>query len=162
MKMFFCHTLAFLFGNLFVAFGQTNQNIQQIRRNTISIEFFGNAAILYNLTYERTFVLNETNKIATGIGFQVLPVISSDDLISVSPQISYFIGKTHHLETGVGVAYDIYSKMHVFPLRLGYRYQQEDEGFFFKLGYTPLLVQTFSDNKYELRPWAGISFGRTF
>jgi len=84
-------------------------------------------------------------------------------------------GKKHHLEVGIGASYlmDIiypsYTGMWYIPFRIGYRYQRENGGFFFKIAYMPGF---WFDRHYEedriipikdFTPyWGGVAFGYTF
>ncbi len=50
------------------------------------------------------------------------------------------------------------------PLRVGYRYQKPEGGFFFRLGYTPIIIlPTGGREGWVFEPrFAGISFGKSF
>lgn len=50
------------------------------------------------------------------------------------------------------------------PLRIGYRYQKPEGGFFFRVGYTPIFILPTGGREgwiFEPR-FAGISFGKSF
>ena len=50
------------------------------------------------------------------------------------------------------------------PLRVGYRYQKPEGGFFFRIGYTPFFNVPVRDGKnWSFNPYmAGVSFGKSF
>ncbi|MEB2786427.1 hypothetical protein [Algoriphagus persicinus] len=50
------------------------------------------------------------------------------------------------------------------PVRIGYRYQKPEGGFFFRVGYTPFfIVPVRAGKRWSIDPyWAGVSFGKSF
>ncbi|MCP4459624.1 MAG: hypothetical protein GY816_16605 [Cytophagales bacterium] len=113
-----------------------------ISRNTVYVEILGSAGVLYNITYDRLFSIDEKNKISTGIGFQYLPMYGYE-IVSFSPRINYLRGKKHYFETGLGLIYDAQENEYLIPIRFGYRFQKPDGGFFAKVGFTPLYFPDF-------------------
>jgi hypothetical protein len=148
----------------FDCFSQDNK--QDLSKNSIYGEIFGNAGYLYNLTFDRIVFTKDQKNISIAIGLQYFNSNDIDEPIaSISPQINYFIGKNgHHFETGVGVAFDYLNNDYVIPLRVGYRYQKKQGGLFFKIGFTPLIIEDFyfSDSRFTLFPWGGLGIGLTF
>ncbi|MBN2893614.1 MAG: hypothetical protein JXL97_17210 [Bacteroidales bacterium] len=135
-----------------------------VRNNTIFFEIFGSAGYLYNVSYDRIIKSHGRSKFTMAIGTQILP---NDDFnkintVSITPQINFLYGIQHHLEIGTGYIYDFISKEQGFSFRLGYRYQKRIGGFFFKAGFTPLLLKDVLSNKYSLSPWAGLAIGWSF
>ena len=145
-------------------FSQDSDNLR-INRNSLYFELFGNAGYLYNVTYDRLVLIREKNKMSVGLGCQYFNSSDIDDYIfSISPQISYLYGSKHHLETGLGIAYDFNSHDLVIPIRIGYRFQKLEGGFFCKLGFTPLLTNSypFFGDGYVFLPWGGAAIGWSF
>ena len=113
-----------------------------------------------------------------------------------APEVSYLYGKKHHLEVGLGATYiadydpakgGFYSTNNsnsdnnsffnlnlelnwLSPIRIGYRYQRDNGGFFFKAAATPLIFWIIKNNTENnepelspvLIPWAGVAVGYTF
>ncbi|WP_373398403.1 hypothetical protein V8V91_01200 [Algoriphagus halophilus] len=86
----------------------------------------------------------------------------------------------HHLEMGLGITsfldrtltidsdtFEFNDKV-VFgayiPLRVGYRYQKPEGGFFFRVGYTPIIdFPPRTGGNWSFNPYhAGLSFGKSF
>ena len=147
---------------------QTNKQTQ----HTIYTEFLGNSG-LYSLGYDYTLKLKEENKLSFSCGFSYIPDFRSvgpkEHTFVISPQISYLNGKIHHLELGVGFTYESshydnnITSNWAIPFRIGYRYQQENGGLFFKAAYTPALLKRFLTEDYWFMPfWGGVAIGYTF
>lgn len=139
--------------------------IKNTSKNSVYIELFGNAGYLYNITYDRIIFTKEKNNISAGLGVQYFSSSDIEDFIfSLSPQISYFYGIKHHFETGLGVAYDFNSGDFVIPIRIGYRFQKPEGGLLCKIGFTPLLTNSYSifGEGFSLIPWGGLAIGWTF
>jgi hypothetical protein len=158
-------------------------------QHTIYTEFFGNAGLWYSVGYDYTLKLKEKHKLSFNCGFQYFPItnyfpdfppagsypklILYGSQITISPQINYLYGKNHHLDLGIGITYDAYINHKdrkikeglgfMMPFRIGYRYQREKGGFFFKIAYTPIYLISidFFDIKF-IPLFAGIAFGYTF
>ncbi|WP_332912602.1 hypothetical protein [Algoriphagus boritolerans] len=102
-------------------------------------------------------------------------------LPSIPIEVSALFGKSnHHLELGMGITsyltrslafnsetFENIDKV-VFdaaiPVRIGYRFQKPEGGFFFRVGYTPVInFPTGGKGGWGFDPyWAGISFGKSF
>lgn len=96
-------------------------------------------------------------------------------------EVTAFYGKSnHHLELGFGFTslldrtldfdsetLELEDKV-VFgaaiPVRIGYRYQKPEGGFFFRVGYTPFFnVPTGGKENWVFTPiFAGLSIGKSF
>jgi hypothetical protein len=76
----------------------------------------------------------------------------------LSPQLNLLFGRKHYLEVGVGAFIRFESDRVLYPLRIGYRLQKEDGGFFFKVAFTPIYAPTTR----EIGPWGGLCLGYTF
>ena len=124
--------------------------ISQLKKNTVFVEFGGNA-IIYSLNYDRLFDVSDKIKLSSRIGLHYtnkfplqyyrtfcIPVEFSG-LYSIS-------GHKHFLEVGLGLSYmNSYSRITkhaedilILALRLGYRFQNPDGGLFVKIGFVPL------------------------
>lgn len=96
-------------------------------------------------------------------------------------EFSAFWGKSnHHLEIGIGITsylersldidldtYEISDKVvfsAIIPLRFGYRFQKPEGGFFFRVGYTPIInFPTRGGKEWYFEPrFAGLSIGKSF
>ena len=140
---------------------------EQIGQHTIYAEGLGNA-YWYNIGYDYTLKLKEKHKLSFNFG------VSYSFLFALAPEISYLYGKKHHLELGVGATYwmSIYNPIDYtgfwdIPFRIGYRYQRENGGFFFKIAYMPVFtIQENFDGENDFRGftplWGGVAFGYTF
>ena len=147
---------------------------EQIGQHTIYAEGLGNAYWgWYSIGYDYTLKLKPKHKLSFNFGINSYFVIP---ILTLAPQISYLYGKKHHLELGVGATYWMnisnpvyYTGMWYIPFRIGYRYQRENGGFFFKIAYMPGF---WFDRHYEedriipikdFTPyWGGVAFGYTF
>lgn len=132
-------------------------------KNSVYLELFGSGGAVYNLTYDRELHSKDRHHISAALGLQYLPgdFWFYEPIASLSPQLNYYYGKTHHIELGVGAAYDFILSDLVVPFRIGYRFQEEEGGLFAKVGFTPLL-QNLSHTEYKLIPSAGLAFGLSF
>ena len=132
--------------------------------NSLYVEFLGSSGLIYNITYDRILYLKNDFGITGAIGLQYFLLGKPEGAGSI--QINFIHGNTHYLEYGIGSIFfynhikNFYSGKTV-PLRLGYRYQRKNGGFFFKIAFTPLLTDAF-DNQLMILPWGGVSFGFTF
>jgi len=132
------------------------ENIQ----HSVFLEFLGNTSPLpCNITYDCSFRIAKKHKIALGLG------ISYFNGTFISPQINYLYGKKHHLELGVGTNLglwtDTWRVLNFMPTRIGYRYQRNNGGFFWKIAFVP----HFAIRETEISPIipsAGVAFGYTF
>ncbi|WP_373494964.1 hypothetical protein [Aquiflexum sp.] len=153
-------------------------------KNTLSVELGGNAG-RYALSYGRLFHQNGSFKLSGSVGFSMWHenVLSSTYWNPALPlEITALFGRSkHHMEFGLGLtpylenSYDfdpsgedmVKNSNHlnaILPLRLGYRYQKPEGGFFFRAGYTPLIFLPIGVREtlhfYPL--FAGLSFGKSF
>ena len=123
---------------------------------------------------------------AAGVGY-VPPC--SEPSVGVSFQANYLYGKKHYFEFGTGITLpEVYSPSKVecsyndnghwrcisedwkfstrnvvIPVRIGYRYQRNEGGFFWKIAFVPLFSKNISQVlNVPFLPSAGIAFGYTF
>lgn len=136
------------------------QNItstQAIKRNTFFAEVGGNA-MLYSVNYDRLLKVRDTWRLTSRIGFMYLNTLTSQNrnLVGVPIEFSYLRGNTNHFfELGLGLTaiHDQYQLdepaipirqamvkelITIAALRFGYRYQKNEGGIFYKVGFTPL------------------------
>jgi hypothetical protein len=153
-------------------------------KNALYLEAGGNA-VYYSVNYERLFYQQAHFKIAARTGFSFIPRKITNETYSdffFPFELIGLLGKSsHHLELGVGVTpiifpgtkinlttaeheYDTYKFDAIIPLRIGYRYQKPEGGFFFRFGYTPFLSleePPFSRTSFILL-FGGLSVGKSF
>lgn len=152
-------------------------------KNSVYLELAGNAG-RYAFNYGRIIHQKGKLKLNASAGFSMWPKKFDSKTIwlpTVPIEVSAFYGKSnHHLELGMGVtsyltrslAFDSETFENidkvvfdaVIPVRIGYRFQKPEGGFFFRLGYTPVInLPTGGRGESSFDPyWAGISFGKSF
>lgn len=187
-QAFFCSlTLFFCVCNFCFAQYIIKEDVIKDKKNNIQhtmfLELFGSANNLYNITYDCSFKLAEKHKLAVATGIGLLPFEINryfDPYVSISLQVNYLIGrKNSHFEIGTGITnlllfYQItynygnnreieWGNYNMFgiPLRIGYRYQSDNGGVFWKFA----LVPTYYHNDYyyfPIHPFAGAAIGYTF
>jgi hypothetical protein len=153
-------------------------------RNAVYVEF-GGASGRYAVNYSKIFHQKGKLKLNASAGFSMWRNKISDFntiwLPVIPLEVTAFYGKSnHHLELGLGFTsyldrtldfdsetLEIDDKV-VFgaaiPLRVGYRYQKPEGGFFFRVGYTPFFsVPVGGREDWVSTPiFAGVSFGKSF
>ena len=153
-------------------------------KNAVYLELGGSSG-RYAINYSKIFHQKGKLKLNASAGFSMWRNQINDFetiwLPVIPLEITAFYGRSnHHLEMGFGftslldrtldfdsetlelkdkVVLDAY-----IPLRVGYRYQKPEGGFFFRVGYTPIIILPTSGREgwiFEPR-FAGISFGKSF
>jgi len=128
--------------------------------NANYIEILGNSGFLFSLNIDRIFLYKPKLKISGSAGIAVMP---NGPYIEQSYYVAnnyIFFDGDHHLEIGPGLTlwrkynavctdtstYPKYNWESIWfgMMRLGYRYQKNEEGFFLKAGLTP-----FPYRKYD-------------
>ncbi len=152
------------------------------KKNSVYLELGGTGGV-YSICYDRLFDIKEKKKNSFSIGLSYLQgVIYEKDLrifaLPFSRNTIYF----RYLEIGLGItptliaeikpAYQhgsvVGSYTELEPLlflspKLGFRYQKNDGGFFFRAALTPMFSLISNSFLYRsVYPWAGLSFGKTF
>lgn len=153
-------------------------------KNAIYLELGGSSGI-YAVNYSRIFHQKGKLKLNASAGFSMWPntIINSKAYWypAIPLEVSAFYGKSnHHLELGVGViphltrdlvlevtsnsSKNIFVLGALVPLRVGYRYQKLEGGFFFRIGYTPFFnVPIGGREDWVFTPvFAGLSIGKSF
>lgn len=159
---------------------------KRLIQHGLYVEFLGSSANLYNIGYDCTFAFSKKHKIALASGIGYIPF--KDPFVGVSFQASYLYGFKHHLELGVGVALpDLYSPYSVkctydngrenctyrdwkfyirdvvIPVRVGYRYQRSDGGFFGRIAFVPAFSKAICNTlNMPFLPSPGLSVGYIF
>ncbi len=125
--------------------------------NTVYVEFFGSSGGIYNVGFDKSIKIKANNKIALGAGIEYLHAMTAEhlDVLTFSPQASYIYGNTHHFEVGVAVVIDVINTELKVPFRIGYRYQQDEGGFFLRGGINPMVANGY------FSPYGGIAIGWT-
>jgi len=164
-------------------FAQT-ELLQFTAKNGVYLELGGSSGI-YAINYSRIFHQKEKLKLNASVGFSMWPNVIINSKAYWYPaiplEVSAFYGKSnHHLELGFGftsyLVRDLVleSQTNEFrdkvvlgalvPLKVGYRYQKPEGGFFFRIGYTPFFnVPIGGREDWVFTPvFAGISFGKSF
>ncbi len=142
------------------------QTTTGIRKNSVYIEFLGSSPLLYNVTYDRLFVGEGPIRLSAAVGLQYIfdrdidAALNSD--FSMTPQLNMLFGRKHYFEFGVGAAFPFGGGGTVFPFRLGYRFQKEEGGLFFKAAFTPIYFPGDGIFGSPFLPWGGLAAGYTF
>lgn len=156
-------------------------------KNAIYLEVGGSSG-RYAVNFSKIFYQKEKLKLNVSAGFSMWRSsittrdFSSTKWLPVVPlEFSALWGKAnHHLEMGVGFTsfldmgldmdpntYELSEKVAygaIIPLRVGYRYQKPEGGFFFRIGYTPIIdFPPRTGGNWSFNPYhAGVSFGKSF
>jgi len=166
------------------------QNIKS--KNAIFIEGLGSSASFVSLNYDRIIFQSEITKLTISAGVGLFPVVDKENI--AHKNVYYIYGlpvstnlllgkKKHYAELGVGVSYSkgleasfsstgrvVLSEMLFLVPRVGYRFQRNQGGFFFRIGFTPLvLLKNYTYSQFigitpikTFTPYGGICFGYSF
>ena len=144
------------------------QAFSQTKPNSLYLEFFGSGG-LYSINYDRLF----TENFGARIGFMYFEAdwiffFIDVDMFLIPITLNYLVGTgKHKFELGAGPVIAFSSARFLgsnsvsgsglgWTGTIGYRYQQNDGGFMWRIGFTPLLAGG------ELFPSGGISLGFSF
>jgi hypothetical protein len=152
-------------------------------KNAVYLELGGNAG-QYAFTYGRVFHQKGKLKLNASTGFSMWyqgSVSNTRWLPAIPVELTAFYGRSnHHLELGAGVTSYFGSSLYfdgetfetvdkvvfgaLVPLRVGYRYQKPEGGFFFRVGYTPFfdLPDKMRENWVFQPIHAGLGLGVSF
>ena len=139
--------------NATIVYSQIDKDLDTVailKKNTIYVELGGNA-ILYSINYDRLFNISNKFKLSSRLGIHYTNKVPLQYYrtfcipVEVSGLYSFF-GRKHFIEIGTGLSYfNSYDRITnhtedilIVALRLGYRFQNPEGGFFFKLGFVPL------------------------
>ncbi len=177
----------FLFGscNIFCQTALSKDSVlHNYKRNTFFLEFGGQGGF-YSIGYDRILEINGKIRHTSSIGLSYL-FLGVGSNTELRPQIfslpySNNIVFKNGFELGIGVTIALYTETrtsyyhggsstnteittYLFAVpRIGYRYQKNTGGIFFRAALTPL-VKLISDDPSFSRvfPWGGISIGKSF
>lgn len=165
---FFTVILSIMISN--VAFSQNDST--QITHNLLYIEVAG-AGGYGSINYERVIIIKKYLMFAIRFGMSTYHIKDYTNKFNPDIMIPLFIngyyGKNHKIELGIGQTFAniVHADFTEFkPKRvtnfhtvfsIGYRYQKNIGGIFFRCAYTPIIE--FND---YFRNWVGISFGYSF
>ncbi len=152
-------------------------------KNAVYLDLGGNAG-QYAFTYGRLIHQKGVLKVMGSVGFSLWADRVEGSTVfnpAVPLEVSGLIGGgNHHFELGLGVTPHLATSLDfdtetseledkvvfgsLIPLRIGYRYQKPEGGFFFRVGYTPFFnVPVGGREDWVFTPiFAGISFGKSF
>ncbi len=161
--------LILLLTHLIEAYGQSS-------KNAVYLEL-GGSGLIYSINYERLWIENENLSLCTNIGATYIPsFFPNSDFKHIwgnSVGVSTLIGSQKHFaEIGFNLSYwylkDIEDNTFLstfLPLRLGYKYQKNDTGIFYKLAFVPI-IPIHQDNDvdflYPLTPHFSLGIGWAF
>lgn len=145
--------------------------------NSNYIEILGNGG-LYSLNFDRIFVHRNVFKISGRVGASVFPVGYNLEQSYVLENNYIFLESPHHVEIGPGITLQRkynpncrdtlnykWESVWFGMFRLGYRYQKDEDGFFFRFGLTPIFYRKY-DCREDLPPpnwfWLGVAVGMSY
>lgn len=172
---------------IFITFSQSSfaqaESETFTAKNAIYLDLGGNAG-QYAFTYGKLFYQKGALKMMGSVGFSLwadrvegstvfnpaIPLEISGLLGRGKHHLELAIGATPHLATGLDInpeTLELEDKVvfdSLIPLRIGYRYQKPEGGFFFRVGYTPFFkVPVGGREDWVFTPvFAGLSFGKSF
>lgn len=158
MKKLILITLSFCFSSS-VLFSQITSN-EEFKKNSLYLELGGNS-LLYSFTFDNLVRVSDNTKLALGAGFEYVTSYTVNDnelgaTFCVIPSANLLFGKnSHHLETGLACFAGIGKGGLIPSARIGYRFQPNNGGLVFRIGYTPMLIDGISH-------YAGLSVGYSF
>ena len=144
------------------------QTFSQSKLNSLYIEFFGSGG-LYSVNYDRMF----SDNIGARIGFMYfaaewLIFFNDVEMVLIPTTMNFFVGTgKNKLELGAGpvIVYGSMGFLGSDPIAgsgvgwtgtIGYRYQKDNGGFMWRIGFTPVLLGS------EFHPSGGVSLGFSF
>lgn len=153
-------------------------------KNAVYLEVGGSSG-RYAVNYSKIFHQKGKLKLNASAGFSMWRNEKLDSKTSWLPviplEVTALYGKSnHHLEMGFGFTSFLGTSLELvsgtfglrdkvvfgafIPLRVGYRYQKPEGGFFFRVGYTPIIdFPPRTGGNWSFNPyWAGVSFGKSF
>lgn len=152
-------------------------------KNAVYLDLGGNAG-QYAFTYGKLFYQKGALKMMGSVGFSLWADRVEESTVfnpAVPLEVSGLIGSgNHHLELGLGLTPHLATSQDfnaetleledkvvfgsLIPLRIGYRYQKPEGGFFFRVGYTPFFkVPVGGIEDWVFTPiFAGLSIGKSF
>lgn len=148
------------------SFGQIEDysaaNIHERSTETVYFEALGNG-LIYSANYDGLLLHDGRNGLSCRFGLSFYPVDTDFPKIVVPIELNYLSGGEKMFEMGLGTSLSDYGN-HFWPsLRIGYRRQPVDGGYFFRFGFLLGRVVYGDDggtNK-QILPTIGLGFGYT-
>ncbi len=156
--------------------GEKTLHEKLAKKNAVYLEILGQG-LFYSVNYDRILIKGERLAVAGRIGLSYYPVTNFFEAHTVAIPIEFnlLVGKgLTYFEFGLAGTYmqgldkPSFSKSLFASLRLGYRYQKDNGGLLFRIGFTPLLP-IILDDEYQLNtdyipllPSIGLSVGYSF
>lgn len=144
------------------------QTFSQSQPNSVYFEVLGNGG-LYSINYDRLFTENLGGRIGVMyFNADWFAFFNDVDIFLIPITLNYCIGTgKHKLELGAGGVIGLVNAGFfgsnptsgsgvVWTGTIGYRYQKNNGGFMWRIGFTPLF------NSKDFLPWGGISMGYSF
>ncbi|HTF03234.1 MAG TPA: hypothetical protein VK826_04380 [Bacteroidia bacterium] len=136
----------------------------KIARSTVYVELLGSGA-LYSLNYDRLFLKKDAFGLSARVGLSYMTQVHS---FYIPVAINGLWGKrNHHLELSAGVTFILIQDENnilkttgteiAYVPAIGYRFQKNDGGFFFRL-----VVLKFFPVEESVVIWGGLGLGYTF
>ena len=134
-----------------------------VKKKSIYFELAGSGGIA-SINYEKEFCKKKNTEFTLRAGFSIAPIDKNNGNGIVFPVlVNALIGKkAHKLELGLGQGITITTRGSFFALGtavLGYRYQNPDKNWFYRVSYTPLISYIVD---FQVQQWFGLSIGYTF
>ncbi|MDP1803377.1 MAG: hypothetical protein Q8L81_18585 [Bacteroidota bacterium] len=186
MKHFLLYTLTlFICCNVFCQTTLSKDSVlHNYKRNSLFLEVGGQGGF-YSIGYDRILEINGKIRHTSSIGLSYL-FFGVGSKTNLRPQIfslpySNNIVFKNGFELGIGATILLYTETrtsyyhggsstntdinpYLFAVpRIGYRYQKNTGGVFFRAALTPLIKLISGDPSfYRVLPWGGISIGKSF
>jgi hypothetical protein len=173
MKRLLLFTLLF---QTTITYSQELNTQTPISRNTFYLEFLGTGG-LYSVNFDRILYKKNSFGIAGRTGITYWPKIEEWTDVEgpgLSIEVTGLLGKKRGVfEFGTGLSYFYFlgdmennSFILIVP-RIGYRNQQPDGGFFYRIGFTPWIpiipnaTEELKEDNKDIVPMIGLSIGYT-
>jgi len=166
----------FLIGILFLTFFKLNAQENSIKKNAFNVELAG-SGLLYSLNYDRLLIIDNRMRFTMNVGTWYIPYVETisdfNYMLGVVVGVNTLFGKqTHFLELGINVSYmnmkdmeDNYFHTAYLPIRLGYRYQKDEGGLFFRASLMPIVAiiqDVDAEFLYPVTPHFALGLGYSF
>lgn len=157
-------------------FGQVTKDSTSISKNTVYLELLGNGGV-YSFNYDRILLTKTLFKISGSVGISYIPPSFRYNHTFTYPlEINLLYGIRNHFELGIGYTpvfnlykediFKIYDDYSYPALRIGYRFQKPNGGFFLRAGLLLYIGKnefiTDYSNYGNNRTWISLGFGYTF
>lgn len=152
-------------------------------KKAVYLDLGGNAG-QYAITFGKHFYQKGAIKMMGSVGFSLWADRVEGSTVfnpAIPLEVSGLIGSgNHHLELGLGLTPHLATSLDfnsetleledkvvfdsLIPLRIGYRYQKPEGGFFFRVGYTPFFKVPVGGREDWVFTsiFAGLSIGKSF